>query len=66
MSCCKYLRNFSTLQEKRFSLTYLSEEEMLEPIPRAKRNNHNLPSSWDDINRNFQRNWKKFRKTRWK
>lgn len=39
-----------------------------EPIWRAKRNVHNLPNTFDDLTRstNDQRNWKRYRKTRYK
>jgi hypothetical protein len=33
---------------------------------RGRRSLHTLVDAWDDLPRNTQRNWKRFRKTKWK
>lgn len=58
----RYFRKFSTKQEKSFA--YLCESEGIKV--RGKRKGKNLIDSWEDIKRCKQRNWKKFRMTRWK
>lgn len=60
----RYYRRPKTRNEKR--ATFASEDYYVEV--RAKRNNTNLPDSWDDINRSTwgHRSWKRHRKTRWK
>ena len=52
-----------TMAEKRMNSLILKEEG--EPAGRARRNPMYLPSSWDDIPRYTQRNWKSFRRTQW-
>ena len=54
-----YYRRIRTTQERRWSCF---DHEYF----RMKRNHKNIPNSWDDIQRHFQRNWKKFRKTQYK
>lgn len=58
-------RRLHTTPERRWA-QFIREEG--EPAPRAARNVHNIPDSWDDypILSREDRNWKRFRKTRWK
>ena len=59
-----YFRHPRTMQERRLAIPM---EPEIEPLQRARRNHHNLPTSYDDL-KNFSRsdrNWKRFRKTRW-
>ncbi len=57
-----YFRDIKTTQEKRRS--FAAKEDGVKC--RAKRNFHNLPDAWDDISRNWEKNWKRFRKHQWK
>lgn len=61
-SCYRQIR---TTQERRMACVVLKEE--LEPTWRGKRG-CGLPNSWDDIQHfdEYNRNWKRYRKTRWK
>ena len=40
----------------------------VEPRPRASRSENNIPDNWDDLRNSAytNRNWKRFRRTRWK
>lgn len=60
-----YFRHPKTTNERRWATPVLEDGE---PAPRAARNSHHLPNSWDDYQRASRedRNWKRFRKTRWK
>lgn len=57
-----YFRHMKTTQERRWSYSIKEDDVKC----RAKRNSHNLPNSCDDICRNLEKNWKKFRKNQWK
>jgi len=55
----KYFRKIKTTQERRMFFKY-------KKYCRGKRSYRMLPDSWDDILRNIEKNWKKYRKTQWK
>jgi hypothetical protein len=59
-------RRVATLGEHRAAAAVLRDEG--EPVFRGARNGHNLPTAYDDrhISSHRIRNWKAFRRTRWK
>jgi hypothetical protein len=61
-----YHRHIATAAEHRCAANVLLDEG--EPVFRAARNRHNLPSAYDDcpISGRRDRSWKRFRTTRWK
>lgn len=65
-----WYRKIRTYGEHRETVALLHDEDAIEydVKPRAKRNTHNLPNSWDDFTRSDYRNhnWKRQRKTQWK
>lgn len=58
------IRRPQTTQERRMSF----KVDDLEPEVRTKRNYKNLPNAWDDKNIAswYDKNWKKYRKTKYK
>lgn len=61
-----YFRRIRYIGERRTVAFVLDEDG--ETPPRSKRNGANLPDSWNDydIAARNDRNWKRFRKTRWR
>ncbi|WP_160331264.1 hypothetical protein [Burkholderia cenocepacia] len=61
-----YFRRMRHMNERRQAALVVEEEG--EVAPRAARNLHGLPNPWDDYpcHSRDNRNWKRFRKTRWK
>lgn len=52
----RYFRRLGTAAERRLNGLVVADED--EPRVRAARCGHNLPSSWDDFPRGYQRSWK--------
>lgn len=61
-----FYRRPKTTQERRWNEAWDDEDDA--PSPRARRNNRNLPDSWDDALRNTYRlrSWKHYRRHQWK
>lgn len=61
-----WFRRPKTTQERRWNDAWDDVEDA--PKGRCKRNSKNLISAWDDYSRSdqYDRNWKKHRKTQWK
>lgn len=60
------MRRPRTQAERRMNQTGAREAGV--PAPRGRRNEHHLPSSWDDISRSdwHERSWKRHRRTQYK
>lgn len=61
-----YFRRMRHMSERRQAALVVVEEG--EVAPRPSRNLHGLPNPWDDyrVTARDDRNWKRYRKTRWK
>jgi len=61
-----YFRRMRHMSERRQAALVVVEEG--EVAPRPSRNTHGLPNPWDDyrVTSRDDRNWKRYRKTRWK
>ncbi len=55
-----------TMQERRESIRLECDEELREYGIRPRRTGRAIPSAWDDICRNREKNWKRNRRTRWR
>jgi hypothetical protein len=62
-----YYRNPATRQEIKENNFLKYDDDAIEYGVKARRSNYNdLPTSWDDIPKNRENNWKRFRKTQYK
>lgn len=67
----RYFRHPRTTNERRANCATRTTKEILENHGvafkvRRKRSSHRLPTTYDDIFLQYQRNWKKYRRTQWK
>lgn len=59
-----WLRHPRTTQERCWADAWKDED--FAPRTRARRNARNLPNAWDDVHRDVERSWKRYRKAQWK
>lgn len=61
-----YMRYPRTTQERREAAHLEADEELREYGVRPRRKGRSIPTAWDDILRQTEKNWKRQRRTRWR
>lgn len=64
-------RPIKTTNERRQTYGFIADDisggfDAEGKVIKIRKKRKNLPDSWDEIRRNYQRSWKKQRKTQWK